>query len=51
MIDRTAVYRSVAKAALLRTGERRHARYRVDIPLRSVAAVTIDPRGDVREGG
>jgi Fic family protein len=40
----------VAKTALLRTGERRHARYRLDIPLRTVAAVTIDAHGDVREG-
>jgi Fic family protein len=40
----------VEKRALLRTGERRHARYRVDIPLRTVAPVTIDAHGDVREG-
>lgn len=38
----------VAKGALLRKGERRHARYAVAIPLRPVAAVVIDGMGDVR---
>lgn len=36
----------VSKAALIRTGERRHARYAVAIPLRPVLPVTLDPYGD-----
>jgi hypothetical protein len=32
--------------ALTRTGERRHTRYFLHIPLKSVAAVTLDDRGD-----
>ena len=41
----------VAKGALTRSGERRHARYQVNIPLRPVAPMTIDERGNVGEGG
>jgi Fic family protein len=40
----------VAKGALLRSGERRHARYRANIALRPVRPVTIDPRGRIVEG-
>jgi len=36
-----------ALGALRRTGERRHARYHLAIPLRPVAAVTIDARGHI----
>jgi hypothetical protein len=39
----------VARGALIRTGERRHARYRVNIPLRPVAPVVIDALGHVVE--
>jgi len=35
----------VAKGALLRSGERRHARYSVAIPLRSVVPVALDEQG------
>jgi Fic family protein len=38
----------VASGALTRTGERRHARYFVAIPLRAVSAVTIDRDGDLK---
>jgi Fic family protein len=37
----------VAKGALVRTGERRHARYAVAIPLRPVLPVTVDQSGDL----
>jgi Fic family protein len=37
----------VAKGALTRTGERRHARYSVGIPLRPVSAVKIDADGNL----
>jgi Fic family protein len=37
----------VAKGALTRAGERRHARYRLTIPLRPVARVVVDAVGDV----
>jgi Fic family protein len=37
----------VTKGALTRSGERRHARYQVNIPLRPVAAVTMDSRGNL----
>jgi len=37
----------VAKGALVRTGERRHARYAVGIPLRPVLPVTVDQSGDL----
>ena len=39
----------VAKGALIRSGERRHARYRADIPLRPVASVTIVAEGQIVE--
>ena len=39
----------VAKGALVRTGERGHARYRADILLRPVAPAVIDARGRVAE--
>jgi len=35
----------VAKGALLRGGERRHARYHIAIPLRPIAAVTLNESG------
>ncbi len=38
----------VGKAALVRTGELRHARYSIAIPLRQVGPVTIDARGNLR---
>ncbi len=37
----------VDKGALARTGERRHARYHLTIPLRPVSAVTIDKAGNI----
>jgi len=37
----------VAKGALVRVGERRHARYSVAIPLRPVSPVTIDKLGEL----
>lgn len=40
----------VEKRALVREGERRHARYRLTIPLRAVAQVTINERGEIVEG-
>jgi Fic family protein len=39
----------VAKSALVREGERRHARYRLNIPLRQVATIAIDDRGSLVE--
>jgi hypothetical protein len=41
----------VAKNALERTGERRHARYTLAIPLRTVTSVRVDPSGNVIETG
>ena len=41
----------VAKGALIRTGERRHARYQANIPLRPVAAMAIDEQGRLVEAG
>jgi Fic family protein len=41
----------VSKGALLRVGERRHARYHANIALRPVVAVTIDERGHIVEAG
>ncbi len=38
----------VEKGALTRTGERRHARYAVDIPLRHVLPVTVDEAGNLK---
>src|SRR5262249_958212 len=37
----------VEKKALARTGERRHARYAVAIPLRPILPVTVDEHGDL----
>ncbi len=37
----------VDKGALRRTGERRHARYHLTIPLRPVSQVTIDGAGNI----
>ena len=37
----------VDKGAISRSGERRHARYQLAIPLRPVPAVTIDKHGNV----
>ena len=37
----------VDKSVLTRTGERRHARYHLTIPLRPVATVTIDQEGNI----
>ncbi len=39
----------VAKGALQRTGERRHTRYHLTIPLRPAQAVTIDASGDLTD--
>ncbi len=38
-----------AKGALLRVGERRHARYHLGVPLHSVPRVTLDERGALKE--
>ena len=38
----------VAKNALVRAGERRHARYDIAIPLRAVAPVAIDGHGNLK---
>lgn len=40
----------VAKGVLIRDGERRHARYRLSVPLRPVPHVTLNERGDLAEG-
>ncbi|HEX4158754.1 MAG TPA: Fic family protein [Rhizomicrobium sp.] len=40
----------VDKGALIRSGERRYARYRANVALRPVRAVTIDERGRLIEG-
>ena len=39
----------VDKGALLRTGERKHARYDLSIPLRPTGRVTIDEKGELIE--
>ena len=39
----------VAKGALTREGERRHARYQLGVPLRPVPHMTLTERGDVVE--
>ena len=39
----------VARGALLRAGERRHARYHFAVPLRPVKQVTLNERGEVVE--
>jgi Fic family protein len=41
----------VSKGALERTGERRHARYHLTIPLRPVSQITIDPVGNIVVAG
>lgn len=38
----------VAKQALLRSGEQRHTRYQIAIPLRPVLPVAIDGRGNIK---
>lgn len=38
------------KGALIREGERRHARYKLSVPLRHVPHITINERGEVVEG-
>jgi len=39
----------VEKAALTRTGERKHARYQVAVPLRETSRVSLNQRGDLVE--
>jgi hypothetical protein len=39
----------VEKGALIRSGERRYARYRANVELRPVRAVTIDEQGRIVE--
>ena len=39
----------VAKGALVREGERRHARYHLNIPLRPIARIMIDAEGNLDE--
>lgn len=39
----------VAKGALVREGERRYARYRLNVPLRPVPPLTINERGELAE--
>jgi Fic family protein len=39
----------VAKGGLIREGERRHARYRLGIPLRPVSHVTLNERGELAD--
>lgn len=39
----------VEKGALVREGERRYARYRLGVPLRSVQRITVTDRGEVAE--
>ncbi len=39
----------VEKGALVREGERRHARYRLSVPLRPVSRVVLTERGDLAE--
>jgi Fic family protein len=41
----------VAKGALLGEGERRYARYRLSVPLRSVAHVILSERGELTAEG
>ncbi len=40
----------VSKGALIREGERRHARYHIAVPLRRVAPVALDQRGELTLG-
>ena len=37
----------VAKGALIRTGERKHTRYQLSIPVRPVTSVVVEERGEV----
>ena len=39
----------VAKGALMRDGDRRHARYRLSVPLRPVPHVTLNEHGELAE--
>ena len=39
----------IAKGALVRVGERRHARYHLGVPLRAVRRVTLNERGAIVE--
>ncbi|MGO9167199.1 MAG: hypothetical protein ACLP56_10025 [Candidatus Sulfotelmatobacter sp.] len=39
------------QAALTRTGERKHTRYQLRIPLRSVTSVVVNERGEVVSKG
>jgi Fic family protein len=39
----------VAKGALVREGERRHARYRLSVPSRPLPHVTLNEHGDLVE--
>jgi Fic family protein len=41
----------VAKGALTRTGERKHTRYQLSIPLRPVTSVVVNERGEVVSKG
>jgi Fic family protein len=43
------LFEMVTKGALVRKGERRHARYHLNVPLRPVAPITISEQGDVVE--
>jgi Fic family protein len=38
------------KGALVREGERRHARYKLSVPLRHVPLISVNERGDLVEG-
>lgn len=38
------------KGALVREGERRHARYKLSVPLRHVPQISVNERGDLIEG-
>lgn len=41
----------VEKGALLRKGERRHARYHLAIPLKQVSPVVLDEHGSFEQAG
>jgi Fic family protein len=40
----------VSKGALARDGELRHARYRLNVPLRVVGQINVDSQGEALEG-
>lgn len=40
----------VSKGALTREGELRHARYRLNVPLRTVGQINVDEEGEIGEG-